>query len=97
METNKLSLDQSRKAFAVNFIEQAINNGVGLILRRKAPDWLSAYAKAVYKSIKGVDDRLAQDFKSAWITCTEGEWSEIKEARNQLKKAFEDEPENEES
>jgi hypothetical protein len=43
LELNKQSFDDSRNAFAVNFIEQAINNGVTLVLRRHAPDWLSAY------------------------------------------------------
>ena len=90
LELNKQSSDESRKAFAVNFIEQAINNGVTLVLRRHAPDWLGAYVKAVYKSIEGVDAKLAQDFKSAWLTCTEGEWSEIKGARGQVVKGFED-------
>jgi len=88
------SLEQTRRAFLVNLVNETTYYGTQLMVTKPVPDWLTAYLRAIHGAIKDVDAESAKRFEEAWRRWSGSEWSTIREMGPQILKAFETTREN---
>lgn len=88
------SLEQTRRAFLVNLVNETTYYGTQLMVTKPVPDWLTAYLRAIHGAIKDVDAESAKRFEEAWRRWSGSKWSMIREMGPQILKAFETTREN---
>lgn len=73
------SLEQSKKGFLVNLINETMYDAMELKLRGKAVDYFLAHARGVYSAVKSIDPGLADALKKGWCRWGEDQrWIENK-------------------